>query len=138
MRWFGVDDVVCFGSEGNLAPGAIPRQNPCMTDDQVRVRASIRFLSMEEGGRSSPLLGGSSYRPNHNFFGPDDRDMCIGFIELPEGQPVVPGDTIQTEMTLWLYPAVKSEISVGRDWRIQEGGKLVALGTILEVLDPVA
>lgn len=108
-----------------------------MIDDQVRVRATIRFLSTEEGGRSSPL-GGGSYRPNHNFFGPDDRDMCMGFIELPEGQQVAPGDTIQTEINLWIYPAVKSEISVGRQWRIQEGSRLVAVGTILEVLDPVA
>ncbi len=107
-----------------------------MTDDQVRVRASIRFLSTEEGGRSSPLFGGGSYRPNHNFFGPDDRDMCMGFIELAEGQQIVPGDTIQTEITLWIYPAVRLEISVGRQWRIQEGGRLVAVGTILEVLDP--
>lgn len=101
------------------------------------MRASIRLLSTREGGRSSPLLGGGSYRPNHNFFGPDDRDMCVGFIELPEGQQVAPGDTIQTEMTLWIYPAVKLEIRSGRQWRIQEGGKLVAVGTILEVLDPV-
>ncbi|MGN6691885.1 MAG: hypothetical protein ACTHJU_13175 [Sphingopyxis sp.] len=109
-----------------------------MTDDQVRVRAAIQFLSTEEGGRSSPLLGGGSYSPNHNFFGPDDREMCMGFIDLPEGQQVAPGDTIQTEMTLWIYPAVKPEISVGRQWRIQEGARLVAVGTILEVLDLVA
>jgi elongation factor Tu len=61
----------------------------------------------------------------------------MGFIELPEGQHVVPGDTIQIEMTLWIDPAVKPEISVGRQWRVQEGGRLVAVGTIVEVLDPV-
>ncbi|OYU14722.1 MAG: hypothetical protein CFE37_09665 [Alphaproteobacteria bacterium PA4] len=109
-----------------------------MTDDQVRVEASIRFLSAEGGGRSSPLFGGTSYRPNHNFFGPDDREMCMGFIELPEGQQVAPGETIQTQMTLWIYPAVKPELNVGRQWRIQEGGKLVAVGTIIKVLDSVA
>ncbi|WP_202988262.1 MULTISPECIES: hypothetical protein [Sphingopyxis] len=109
-----------------------------MTEDRVRLRASIQFLSMEEGGRSSPLLGGGSYRPNHNFFGPDDREMCMGFIELPEGQQVAPNDTIQTEMTLRIYPTVKPEISVGRQWRIQEGARLVAVGTILEILDLVA
>lgn len=108
-----------------------------MSDDHVRVRASIQFLSTQDGGRSSPLLGGVSYRPNHNFFGPDDRDMCMGSIELPEGQQVAPGDTIQTEMTFWIYPALKPEIRGGRQWRIQEGGKLVAMGTILEVLDPI-
>ncbi len=64
--------------------------------------------------------------------------MCMGFIELPEGQQVAPGDAIQTEMTLWIYPTVKPEISVGRQWRIQEGARLVAVGTILEILDLVA
>lgn len=61
--------------------------------------------------------------------------MCMGFIELPEGEQVAPGDTIQTEMILWIFPAVKPEIVVGRSWRIQEGGRLVAVGTILEVLN---
>jgi translation elongation factor EF-Tu-like GTPase len=105
-----------------------------MKDDHIRVKASIRFLPTNEGGRESPLSGGGSYRPNHNFFEPDDRDMCMGFIDLPEGSQVAPGDTIETEITLWTYPAVKPEIRGGRQWRIQEGGKLVAVGTILKVL----
>ena len=108
-----------------------------MADDQVSVRASIRFLSTEEGGRSSPLLGGGRYWPNHNFLGPDDRDMCMGLIELPEGHPVKPSDTIETKITFWIYPVVKAEIRTGRHWRIQEGNKLVAVGTVLEVLGPV-
>lgn len=105
-----------------------------MADDQVRVSASIRFLQTEEGGRTSPLSGGS-YRPNHNFFGPDSREMCVGSIELPKGKRVAPGDTIRTEITLLVYPAVEPEITEGRQWRIQEGAKLVAVGTILKVLD---
>ena len=64
--------------------------------------------------------------------------MCMGFIELPEGEQVAPGDTIQTDITLWIYSAVKPKMRVGREWRVQEGGKLVAVGTILEVLDPLA
>ncbi|WP_139139345.1 hypothetical protein [Sphingobium phenoxybenzoativorans] len=107
-----------------------------METDQFLVEARIHFLSTEEGGRSSPLLGGGSYRPNHNFFGPDDSDMCMGFIELAEGERVAPGDTIQKTITLWVSPAVASEIRKGREWRIQEGLKLVATGTILRVLDP--
>ena len=137
MSAIGRERTVCIWWKADLAPFAIYRQNPGMPDDQVRVRASIRFLSTEEGGRSSSLSGGGRYRPNHNFFGPDDRDMCIGLIELPEGEQVAPGDTIQTEMTLWIYPTVKAEIGAGRQWRIQEGGKLVAVGKILEVLDPI-
>jgi elongation factor Tu len=107
-----------------------------MARDQVRVEARIRFLSTEEGGRSSPLRGGVSYRPNHNFFGPDDRDMCVGFIELAEGEYAAPGDTIEKVIALSIFSAVEAEIREGREWRIQEGAKLVAMGTILRVLDP--
>ena len=80
-----------------------------------------------------PLQGGGSYRPNHNFFGPEDRDMCTGFIELAEGEQVAPGDTIQKDITLTIFHPL--EIRQGQDWRIQEGGKLVAVGTVLKVLD---
>jgi translation elongation factor EF-Tu-like GTPase len=107
-----------------------------MEQDQVRVEARIHFLSTEDGGRSSPLQGGGSYRPNHNFFGPDDRDICMGLIELADGEQVAPGDTIQKAITLSIFSAVRPEIREGRDWRIQEGAKLVATGTILRVLDP--
>ena len=110
--------------------------NTRMARDHVRVKARIRFLSTEEGGRSTPLQGGGSYRPNHNFFRPDDRDMCMGFIELADGEQVAPGDTIEKDLTLTAFPAVEPEIIEGRDWRIQEGGRLVAVGTILKVLDP--
>lgn len=61
--------------------------------------------------------------------------MCIGFIELAEGEDVAPGDTIEKVITLWIFPAVETEIREGREWRIQEGGKLVAIGPILKVLD---
>lgn len=106
-------------------------------DDKVRVRASIRFLTTEEGGRALPLAGGVSYRPNHNFFGPDDQDMCMGFIDLPPSQHVSPGETIQADIDLLIYPAVKPEIRAGKQWRIQEGDRLAAMGTILKVLDPL-
>jgi len=107
-----------------------------MENDQVRVEARIHFLSTEEGGRSSPLQGGGSYRPNHNFFGPDNHELCVGFIDLAEDERVAPGDTIEKALTLWIFPAVEPEIREGREWRIQEGERLVATGTILRVLDP--
>lgn len=106
-----------------------------MEHEQARVEARIHFLSTAEGGRSSPLQGQSSYRPNHNFFGPNDRDMCMGFIELADGEQVAPGDTIQKVVALSISPALRPEIRQGRVWRIQEGAKLVATGTILKVLD---
>ena len=106
-----------------------------MADDQLRITARVHFLTTEEGGRQTPLRGGGSYRPNHNFGGPDDREMCVGFIDLPEGREVRPGDTIETPLSLLIWPELKREIRAGREWRIQEGGRLVAMGTVLSVLN---
>ncbi|MCL6683422.1 hypothetical protein [Sphingomonas alba] len=100
--------------------------------DMVTVRAVVRFLSTAEGGRKGPIFG--SYRPNHNFFGPDDRQMTVGFIELPDGVEVHPGHSVEASITLWWWPALEGQIYPGREWRIQEGSRLVAVGKVLEVL----
>ena len=106
-----------------------------MNEEGVFVRASIRLLPTAEGGRASPIKG--SYRPNHNFFGPDDREMTVGFIELPDGTELYPGESIDLPVTFWNWLGLEGQIYQGREWRIQEGGKLVGIGTILEVLRPV-
>jgi len=106
-----------------------------MDDQAIRVRANIRLLPTSEGGRASAIKG--SYRPNHNFFGPGDREMTIGFIELPEGTELHPGGSIDLPITFWKWHRLEGEIYQGREWLIQEGAKLVGIGTVLEVLPPV-
>ncbi|WP_448659658.1 hypothetical protein ACPVPU_04000 [Sphingomonas sp. CJ99] len=110
----------------------------CLNDRRSGSRESKHSVSLDGRGRSKfTAAGRRQLQTQPQLLWPYDRDMCMGFIELPEGQQVAPGDTVQTEMTFWIYPAVKPEIWSGRQWRIEEGGKLVAVGTILEVLDPV-
>jgi translation elongation factor EF-Tu-like GTPase len=106
-----------------------------MTHNRVRVEARVRFLTTAEGGRSSSIQGGGRYGSNHNFFWPENRDMCIGFIELDDGEQVTPGDTIEKTITLLVFPAVEPEIRRGKKWRLQEGNKLVATGIIVKVHD---
>ena len=103
-----------------------------MTNDGILVRANIRLLPTAEGGRTTPIKG--SYRPNHNFFGPDDRNMTIGFIELPEGKELHPGESIDLPIIFRKWPGLEDQIYPGREWRIQEGAKLVGIGTVFEVL----
>ena len=103
-----------------------------MSDDAIRVRANIRLLPSTDGGRTAPVRG--SYRPNHNFFGPEDRDMTIGFIELPSGVELSPGESIELPVAFWNWPGLEDQIYPGREWRIQEGAKLVGIGTVLEIL----
>lgn len=60
--------------------------------------------------------------------------MTVGFIELPSGTELHPGESIEVPITLWKWPGLEGQIYPGRQWRIQEGKKLVAVGTVLEVL----
>ena len=100
----------------------------------ITVKANIRLLPTGEGGRASSIKG--NYRPNHNFFGPDDLDMTMGFIDLPDGTELRPGDNIDLPITFWNWPGLEGQIYQGREWRIQEGAKLVGIGIVLDLLPP--
>lgn len=63
--------------------------------------------------------------------------MTIGFIDLPEGVELPPGQSIEVPISFWSWPRLVGEIYAGREWSIQEGAKLVGVGKVLEVLgDP--
>ena len=101
------------GWKRDVACSSRGRDADCgMADDQVRITARIHFLTTEEGGRETPLKGGGSYRPNHNFGGPDNREMCMGFIDLPEGREVRPGDTIEVPLSLLIWPELKQAVAL--------------------------
>ena len=106
-----------------------------MDKGSISVRANIRLLPTAEGGRVSSIKG--SYRPNHNFYGPEDREMTIGFVNLPDDTELRPGDSIDLPITFSNWPGLEEQIYPGREWRIQEGAKLVGIGTVLEILPPV-
>ena len=103
-----------------------------MASDDIRVRALIRLFPAVESGRTAPVLG--SYRPNHNFFGPDNRDMAIGPIDLPDGEMLRPGESRVVEMSFIGWPP-RSEFFPGREWLIQEGATVVGRGQILAIMD---
>lgn len=103
-----------------------------MDSDTIRVRAMICLLATSEGGRASAIRG--RYRPNHNFFGPTDRAMMIGCIDLPEGRELRPGETMEVVIAFWQVPGLGELLYPGRRWRIQEGLALVGIGTVVAVL----
>ena len=102
-----------------------------MAEDGTPIRARIRLLPSNESGRTAPIVGGTHYRPNHNFL--SARNMGRGSIDLPQGVLLHPGESIDIEMTLFAWP-VDTDLSPGREWRIQEGGQLVGMGTVLALL----
>ena len=109
-----------------------------MSTRYIHIRARIRLLSAEEGGRKGPIANSGttfSYRPQHNFSGPENKEMVEGFIHLEPGTAVHPGESSEIEMIL--MPSQEINLSPGREWRIQEGSRVVGIGTILQVLaDP--
>ena len=96
----------------------------------LRVRASIRVLTAEEGGRTMPVFSG--YRPDHNFGGPENRLMYMGVIEF-DGEPNEPGKTKEVEIRFLSGLGLRELLCRGRKQRIQEGNILVAQGEIIEV-----
>lgn len=106
-----------------------------MAGDVIRVLARIHLLSTDEGGRTFPIPGGTSYRPNHNFFGPGNLEMAIGLIEVPKGEVLKPGDTVDMEVIFLTWPRLIPELYPEREWLIQEGATVVGEGRVLRVND---
>lgn len=102
----------------------------------IQVRARIRLLPTSEGGRTLPV--GGSYRPNHNLGAADNREMDVAFIEFADGESLQPGEATERELTFWDRPGLDEVLTPGREWRIQEGPRLVGVGTVLEILEESA
>jgi translation elongation factor EF-Tu-like GTPase len=102
-------------------------------DTSGRVLARIRMLTSDEGGKQWSVR--AKYRPNHNFEGPENRHFFVGQIEIPEGEELHPGETRDLAITFLPVVGLGQKLQVGRRWRIQEGGKLVATAEILAVLE---
>lgn len=97
----------------------------------IDVVADVRFLSSAEGGKTCPVR--AKYRPNHNFGSPDDHVFYIGQIEFHPGDEVAPGESRRVSIRFLSGAGLKELLVPGREWRIQEGTKLVAFARALEV-----
>lgn len=60
--------------------------------------------------------------------------MDVAFIELADGEALHPGEATELELTFWDRPGLDEVLAPGREWRIQEGPRLVGVGTVLEIV----
>ena len=119
-----------IGKEGDRPP---PREH--MPEWLVvEVSAIFTLLRPEESGWSTPV--GSGLRPNHNFIGPGNRDMCMGQITVPGDEKIFPGESKAVMIQFVLLPAYAALLRPGFMWRIQAGGQHFANGEVIEVLCP--
>jgi translation elongation factor EF-Tu-like GTPase len=98
----------------------------------IRVRALLSFLSTEEGGRQTPAFSG--YRPNHNFGEASGREFYIGQITFARSESILPGESKEVDIEFLNGPGLMDALRSGGPWRIQEGPKLVATATLIEIL----
>jgi elongation factor Tu len=88
--------------------------------------SEVYVLKKEEGGRHTPFFTG--YRPQFYFRTTD----VTGDIKLPEGiEMVMPGDNVTMEVKL-IVPIAMEE---GLRFAIREGGRTVASGVIVKVIE---
>jgi elongation factor Tu len=88
--------------------------------------SEVYVLKKEEGGRHTPFFTG--YRPQFYFRTTD----VTGDIKLPEGiEMVMPGDNVTMEVKL-ISPIAMEE---GLRFAIREGGRTVASGVIVKVIE---
>jgi elongation factor Tu len=91
-----------------------------------KFKGQIYCLSQAEGGRHSPFFKG--YRPQFYFRTTD----ITGTVELPEGKEMVmPGDNTEIFGEL-IHPIAMDK---GLRFAIREGGKTVASGQVVEIIE---
>jgi len=89
-------------------------------------KGQIYCLSKDEGGRHSPFFTG--YRPQFYFRTTD----ITGTVKLPEGKEMVmPGDNAEVIGEL-IHPIAMEK---GLRFAIREGGKTVASGQVVEIIE---
>jgi translation elongation factor EF-Tu-like GTPase len=101
----------------------------------VWVKARLRLISIEEGGRQYPIISG--FRPTHVFEYEENVRLktAIGEIQFDDFELMYPGEEKKVRVVFLRQPHNEQYLTVGRIWRIQEAGKLIGIGEILEV-DP--
>ncbi|MDR3342232.1 MAG: elongation factor Tu [Treponema sp.] len=91
-----------------------------------KFKGQIYCLSKEEGGRHSPFFSG--YRPQFYFRTTD----ITGTVQLPEGKEMImPGDNTEIFGEL-IHPIAMEK---GLRFAIREGGKTVASGQVVEIVE---
>jgi elongation factor Tu len=129
-----LDDAQAGDNIGTLLRGVEKKEvergqvlaKPGSITPHSKFKGQIYCLSKEEGGRHSPFFTG--YRPQFYFRTTD----ITGTVKLPEGKEMVmPGDNTEIFGEL-IHPIAMEK---GLRFAIREGGKTVASGQVIEVLE---
>lgn len=90
------------------------------------VRASLSILAAAEGGRTTPIVSG--YRSLARFEG---TEVDLGFELELEAESLAPGERGTGRLSFWAVEEVP-DLSVGQNFELREGARVVGQGTILD------
>ena len=109
----------------------------CCAPKSTRVRAKIKLLSMDAGGRKTPInckLDG--YRPDHHFDWLNENYAYIGKVQFTEDTTFLfPGESAEVLITFISDATLDENLMPGLTWDVREGPFVVGQGTILEVVE---
>lgn len=101
------------------------------------IRARVRFLSSEEGGRKGPVVSG--YRPPLDFGirrHDGERVYSDGILVLEDREEVLPGEECLVRIRLLHPELLQNALSQGQEFGVTEGPRrVIGHGTILEILN---
>ena len=105
--------------------------SPTIKTEQPDFIAKVRFLTSEEGGRTG--YAASGYRPAFKL--PDQTEMTSAEQKFEGTDIVYPGqEVISTIRIIWVE-AFAQKLSIGTDFELREGPRIVAKGQIIEVIN---
>ncbi len=90
------------------------------------IRARVRLLRADEGGRSSPV--GSGYRSLARFEG---QESDVGFELDLDSDRLAAGESGTGRLSFWAVEALP-ELFVGQSFELREGLAVIGLGTVLD------
>jgi translation elongation factor EF-Tu-like GTPase len=90
------------------------------------VRAELRLLPTDEGGRKDPMLSG--YRSLVRF-GADEQD--IGFEWHADADPLRPGRAGTGRLEFWALDD-PSPFTAGHEFEVREGSRVIGYGTVID------
>jgi len=94
------------------------------------LRATVRFYTSREGGRSAPIASG--YRAMLNFQPEQNREFNDGELVLVDREQVEPGDECEVLVRLGNWEAVPVPLERGRPFLLNEGARIIGKGTVVE------
>ncbi|SDU14006.1 hypothetical protein [Halopseudomonas salegens] len=97
----------------------------------VDVEALLTMLPGEESGWTNPVTSG--LRPNHNFLGPGNSEMCMGQIMVAQGAGIAPGEQGIVRIRFVVLPEYAAMLKPGFRWRLQAASQHFANAEVLAI-----